>query len=1081
MQSFSCSKQKYSTNIEESQTFRSLKLIALLMFICIMNSNATEKPGERSIVYLKNINFHPEIVNLTNTGTEHLFTEMNAFQFQVRGKVTDQNGNPLVGVSVSLKGDQGVGTTTDENGDYSLSLQSGRGVLVFSSVGFDDLEVNIGNKTVVNAQLAGNTVSLDQVVVTALGIKQDRRTLTYATQQVETEALSKAKSSNLINSLEGKVAGLEISETGAGVGSASRVKLRGNRSINGDSQPLYVIDGVPVLGSPEFLSSENIASINVLKGANAAALYGSDAQNGAIIITTKTGTSSGIKVALNNTFMLRQADLSMPFQNEYGQGLNGNFEKNSGYSWGPKMDGQMVETWSHDPARAGETYAYLPQPDNVKDIFQNGYNISNNIQATMGGESTNAFFSATSTEAQDILPNNKMQQNNVLIKVNSKLSSKFQLETKLSYTRSKIKGILRQSTNNFNPIQQIYNIPRSIRTVDAEKYEFLGNSGLMEQDFWAPGFSSTAENPYWALNRNLLDQTSDRITALTSLTYHFTKELSLMARVSYDDINQFTEQFDYNGTFVRAEQGRYYLTRDKRYEFNSDFLATYDKNLSADWHFNVNVGGNLKKQLLGQNFTSNTGPALLAPNLFTLSNSNFPVTSDDPGALINIQSLYAFGQIDWRNAIFLSLTGRNDWSSTLPENARSYFYPSTGLSVVLSDLIPSFPKFFNYAKIRGSWSQVGNGAQAFMLQRTAKFSPGGATGFLSLNSILPNKDLKPEKTRSTELGFDFRALNNRIGLDFTWFKTNTVDQLFTIALPVASGASSFYTNGGNVQNVGEEIVLNTVPIQGKDFKWDLDFNFSHVKNTVISISDQRPRVIISSNFAANYVVQQGLEFGDIFTIGFLRDDQGRVIVNDNGLPQVSNSQDFNVGNYTPDWTGAISSSMSYKNWSLSFLITHRQGGIVESFTRASLDFLGLTENTLQGRDGGLIFGDNIFGQYTAVTADGQPNHIATNAQDLWSIIGNVSLPVGEVYALDATNTRLKELILGYELPFSLTRNLHLSRIRFSLVGRNLFFISRAVKGLDPDILTGTSTASEGFSTYPPPTTRSYGINLNIEF
>lgn len=998
----------------------------------------------------------------------------------VSGTVTDaETKRPLTGVSIQVRGTS-TGAITDAGGNFSLEVPPGA-VLIISSIGYNTQEISVNGRSLINIALSASATSLRQLVVTALGLTQQKRTLSYSTQTVDAKPLTEARSTNFINSLEGKVPGLQISESGAGLGAPSRVTLRGNRSISGGNEPLYVIDGVPVLGSPQSLNADNIASITVLPGANAAALYGSAAANGVIVITTKKGTAQGVKVFLNNTFMFRQADLGIPFQNEYGQGANGVYSSGSGYSWGPKMTGQMVPTWSLNPAKAGQTYPLLPQPNNVDDIFQTGFNLSNNLQASIGGENTQAFFSTTSTEGKDILPQNTLQQNNAMVRVTSHLSKRFILDSKLEYTKETINGVLRQSTNNFNPIQQIYDIPRNVRTQDAKDYEFMGPNGVMVQDFWAPGFSSTAENPYWVLDRNLYNQDIDRITGLASLTYKFSDALNLMGRVSYDGINETDKQEDYSGTLVRALQGRYYLTDSKQYEFNADFLLSYNKQLSTDWHLDAHFGGNIEKQLLNANFMANTGPALLAPNLFTLSNANFPVVSDNPGSPINVQSLYALAELGWKDAAYLTLSGRNDWSSTLPVNSRSYFYPSVGLSVIVSDLIPSFPKIFNVAKVRGSWAQVGNGAQPFMLQRTASFSPGGNNGFLSLSSTLPNKTLKPEESKSLETGFDVEILNSRLGLHFTYYNTNTINQLFTIALPVASGASSFYTNGGNVQNRGEEITLNTVPIQDKNFNWHLNFSFSHLKNTVLSISDQRPKVVIASNFASQYVVQQGLEFGDIFTIGFLRDSLGRVIVNTNGLPQVTNSQSFNVGSYTPDWTGDISSTFNYKSWSLSFVISHRQGGIVESFTQASLDYLGLSKNTLQGRDGGLIFGQNIFKQYTAVTPDGKPNSIPITAQQLWTDVGNISLPVGEVYAQNATYTRLRELIIGYTLPQTFVNRLHLSSVGVSLVGRNLFFISRATPGLDPDMMAGTGMSDMGFSSYPPPTTRSFGANLNIGF
>lgn len=1000
----------------------------------------------------------------------------------VHGKVVNEKGEPLEGVSVTVKGTQ-TGTVTGTNGAYSFTVPDQKVILVFSYVGFAQQEVALSGRTTINVTLTVLADNMEQVVVTALGIKQSKRSLSYITQSVNAESLTQARDLNMMNSLQGKVAGLNISSSGSGVGAPARVTLRGNRSISGDSQPLYIIDGVPVMGYPQYLTADNIATMDVMKGANAAALYGSDAQNGAIIITTKKGQGSGVKVWLNSSVMAEQADLNIPFQNEYGQGNNGDYQKGSIYSWGAKMDGQTVGSWTLDPARAGETYAMTPQPNNITDLFRTGLTYSNNLQASIGGNNTQAFFSATSTEGKGILPNNKLLRNNALVRVTSELSKRLTLDVKLSYTMQNTDNPTRQSDNNFNPMQQIYNMARNIRTEDAVKFEYPNAQGLMQQDFWSPGTASTAENPYWVLKRNLIYSRLGQINGLVSLTYKINDQFSLMARTAYDRLDEKIEQKDYNSTFVRAVYGRYTVTKSDQYAFNSDFLLSYKNKFGKDWDLNANAGGNIKK-IGNSSLSSNTGDALSVPNFFTLSNTVLPVTSYDPGASINIQSLYAFAKLGWRRAIFLDVTGRNDWSSTLPAASRSYFYPSVGLSAIVSDLIPNFPKAINYAQLRASWAQVGSSASAFMLQRNATFSAGGTNGFLLLSSVLPNANLKPEQTKSLETGIDIRFLEGRLGLDFTYYKTNTFNQLFTVALPVGSGASSFYTNGGNIQNKGIEIVLTTVPVQTGKFKWTFDVNFSRLRNKVISISDERPKVIVSgpaSQYFADYVVKQGERFGEMYTAGFLRDDKGNVIVGANGVPKVDTRREFNIGAYTPDWMGAISTSVSYKNLSLSAVIDRRQGGVVGSFTQANLVFMGLTEETLQGRDGGLVFGQNIFQQYAAVKEDGTPNDIPVNAETLWRVVGNPSVPVGEAFARDATNTRFREVILAYSFPTSLVRSLRLSNIKLSVVGRNLFFISRATPGLDPDILAGTQTSAEGFSSYPPPTVRSFGVNLKIGF
>src|SRR6185437_13960917 len=952
---------------------------------------------------------------------------------EIHGRVLDEKGNPLQNASVTIKGTNN-GVITNSNGDFIIDVPDNKTVLVISFTGYRSQEIPTGLRTAINVTLLREDNSLNAVVVTALGITQEKRTLSYATQSVSSVQMTEARELNVINSLEGKVAGLNISQTGSGVGAPSRVTLRGNRSISGDSQPLYVIDGVPTLGSPEDLDPDDFASIDVLKGANAAALYGSDAQNGAIVITTKKGGKPNeVHVSLNNTVMFQQADLGIDFQNEYGQGTGGLYQSGAIYSWGPEMTGQAVANWTLNPARAGETYPLTPQPNNVNNFFQTGYTLSHNLQASLGGKNTQTFFSTTSTEARGIVPNNNLLRNSALVRMTGNFSDKFTFDAKISYTRQKTDNPTPQSDNNFNPMQQIYTMPRNIRNQDAEKFEFPSSNGVMQQDFWSPGTASTAENPYWVINRNISNDEQNRVTGLVSLKYDFTNALSLMVRAAYDRIGDSYEQKDYDGTLVRALYGRYTKTISNSYIFNSDFLLSYKKRFNEDWAFDVHAGGNSKK-LGNESLSSNTGTALLIPNFFSMSNTNLPITTFNPGSPINIQSLYAFGNFGWRNAVYLNITGRNDWSSTLPSNSRSYFYPSAGISAILSKLIPSFPKLFSFAKVRASWAKVGSSAPAFMLQRTATFASGGTNGFLSLSGVLPNTNLKPEQTKSFESGFNVGFLNGRLGLDFTYFKTNTVDQLFTIALPVGSGATSFFTNGGDIQNKGIEIVLNTTPIQTKNVIWNLGFNFSHLKNTVVSISDQRPKIIISTSgdqYFSDYVVQQGKNFGDMYTVGFVRDSLGRVIVGSNGVPRISNQRNFDIGSYTPDWTGSFVSSVSYKSVSLSVVIDHRQGGVVGSFTEANLDFWGDTKRTLQGRDGGLIFGKNFFKNYTAVNADGTPNTTPVNAETFWRAVGNPSVPVGEVFAEDATNTRLREIILGYTLPRSIVNRLHLANVKVS--------------------------------------------------
>ena len=1019
--------------------------------------------------------------NVANFSQEAVSSQKPLILFDdniVSGLVTDDGGTGLSGVSITLKGTS-LGTTTDTEGKYKIAAPS-NGVLSFTYVGYETQEVPVNNKTTINVRLLATMGKLNEVVVTALGIKRETKSLTYSTQNVSVKQLTEARELNIMNSLEGKVAGLSINNSGTGLGADARVILRGNRSISGDSQPLYVIDGVPIRGNPSNLSLDNIASLSVLKGPNAAALYGSAAQNGAIIIETKKGQAGAVHISLNNTYMLLDPDLTIPFQNVYGQGSGGVYQKTSEFAWGSKMEGQMVSNWSLDPAQAGTQYAYTPQPGNKDGIYQNGSNFSSSLFASVGGEKTQTAFSYTLSKAKGIFPGNQLQRHNLSLRVTNKLSSRLSLDSKIDYMRQQIDNQLAEGESNFNPNRQIYTMPSNIHREDAAHFDFVDATGRLRQNYWNPT-TTTGSNPYWMLNRNPNKFTLERVIALTSLTYDISDAFKLMVRGSYDGANGSNEEKLYNDTYVRAPDGRYTVGKNSAYQLNGDFLLSYKTQLAKNLTANANAGGSVQKKR-NNSVSSNTGLSMIIPNFFTLANTNLPVTSNDPGLSSDIQSLYAFANVAWKNAVFLDVTARNDWGSTLPENNRSYFYPSVGLSAVLSDLIPSFPQFISFAKLRGSWAEVGNSAPPYMLERTASFRAGGNFGFLTLNSTLPNPDLRPEKTKSTELGLDIRFFKGRLGFDITTYKTNTVDQLFTIALPVGSGAAQYFTNGGDVQNKGVEVLLTATPIQSKSFTWDASFNFAANRNKVIKISDERPRIVVGNDpYVREFVIEQGQPYGQIYSKGWMKDANGNVIIGTNGMPKITAGRTVQIANFNPDWMGGISNTFTYKDFSLSFLIEHRQGGSVVSMTNAILYGAGLTEATLQGRDGGLIFGDNFFSNLKAAREDGSKNTIPVNAETFWLGVGGRNTPVGEAFVSSATNTRFRELTLGYSLPKKVFGKSPIAGIKLSIVGRNLFYIHRAAPDLDTDFMQGTTPDSEGFQSFAPPTTRSYGLNLKVDF
>ncbi|MEX1062235.1 MAG: SusC/RagA family TonB-linked outer membrane protein [Balneolaceae bacterium] len=1001
----------------------------------------------------------------------------NTYAQTITGTVTDASTEAtLPGVNIVVQGTS-IGTVTDADGAFSLEVPSLEETLEVSYIGYSTLEIPIEGRTTIDVELQAQVLTGEEMIVTAFGLQREQRSLSYSTQGVRAEELSQAREINPINALRGRVAGITITEGVSGLGSESRVVLRGNRSIAGDSQPLYVIDGVPTSGNPQNLNPDNIASIDVMKGPNAAALYGSAAQNGVIIIETRRGHAGMSNVSFSSTFMMQDQSIPYNFQNEYGQGSSGQYDENSEFSWGPRMEGQMVDHWSLDPDDADRQYAFLPQPDARSDIYQTGYNLSNYLTATLGGENIQGAFSFSRTDAEGVLPGNMLGRNNLSVRVTSQLAERLSADTKLEYMQQDLDGGFR-TEGRFNPWRHAMRMPSNIQTEDARNYDFIDQNGNLRQNYWTPG-ASIGANPYWVMNRVLAETSEERVTALASLTYDFREDLSLMVRGSYDGMSDNTDRSYYNDNYGTAPLGQYAVLLGESSTVNGDFLLSYTETVATDWTLDANFGGSIE-QRRNRGLTTTTGAALLEPNLFSLSNTERPEVNENQGSPVDKQSLYAFGQLGWRDAVYLDVTGRNDWSSTLPPESRSYFYPSVGLSVILSDLIPDFPDLFTFAKLRASWARVGNDAPYGSLIREASFEAGGAGGLITFSDVVPAEDLKPEQTDGYELGMDLRFFEGRLGLDATFYQTNTINQLFAINLPPGSGASSFFTNGGDVQNRGVEFLLSGTPVQTINFMWNMDINFSANRNMVVRINDERPRVVRSSSFLREFVIEEGEPYGNIYSRGFERDDQGRVIVGDNGQPLVTPGQSVLVGNSEPDWRGGISNSFTYRNFNARFLIDHTQGGIIVSNALAILAGDGTLDQTLEGREGGIVFGENFFAHETAVREDGTPNDIEITSETFWRNFGGRNQPAGELFTEDATYTRLREVAVGYSLPQNVLSALPFSDVQVSLVGRNLFYLYRASDNLDPDFTNGTDPTAEGSQDWTPPTTSSYGINIRFD-
>lgn len=1012
-------------------------------------------------------------------GTHNLLAQSKT----VTGTVTDAaDGSPLPGVNVLEQGTTN-GTQTDFDGNYAIDVEEGS-VLLFSYLGMSSQSVTVGSSNTVDVAMSEDASQLDEVVVTALGITRKKKSLTYAAEIVSTGELATARNVNVLEGLSGKVSGIAITRTGGGVGADAKVLLRGNRSINGNSQPLYVVDGVTMGGDISNISPDDIESMTVLKGANAAALYGSRANNGVIVVNTKLGRAGGkpFAVDVNTTFFSASPIYLNNFQNEYGQGFDGVYASGANRSWGPRLDGSVVQHWTNNPAFT-QTTAYIANPANkTGDFFRTGHNSTTNIGVTTNSEHTNAYFSYTYTNAGGIVPGNDLESNNLNIRVKTKLSDKFTFDSKLNYIRDDTNYFLYGGEGYENPIRALYKVPTNIASSDAQQYEFTDAEGLVKQHFWTPN-NNAPGNPYWNLANIGNDLVEERVIGLLSLNYQITPELSALVRTSLDRFNSTREDKWHTDSYIIADNGWFRSINNKGFEWNTDFLLNYNKNFGENFSVNANVGANLRKNQV-ERLTVNPARenGLNVPNLFSLGNTSV-IGANESFSQREVHSLYGTATFGYKDAIFLDVTGRNDWSSTLTKENRSFFYPSVGLTVVASDLM-QVPDWISLLKLRGSWAEVGNDTDPFQTVRAANITGGGNNGFLQLATTIPAANLLPESTTSTEIGVDARFFSGRLGVDFTYYKSNSVDQLFAVSLPIASGATNLFVNGADVQNSGVELTLTGSPIRTQDFSWDVTFNFAKNESEVLEISDElglEELNIAGASFLKQFKLVKGRPWGDIYSRGFARDDQGRVIVGADGIPTVTSGIDVQVANFNPDWLGGIRNTFTYKNLSLSFLIDIRSGGSIVNNTNAIMFADGQTEETLDGRDGGLIFGENFFPGETAVQVDGSPNTVPTNAERMWSALGGRNAPVGEAFVSDASNTRLRELILGYSLPSSIIDKTPFSHVTMSLIGRNLFFFSNKAGNVDPEVFSNTNVQEEGTEAFGPPTQRDIGVNLKFGF
>jgi TonB-linked SusC/RagA family outer membrane protein len=816
------------------------------------------------------------------------------------------------------------------------------------------------------------------------------------------------------------------------------------------------------------MNPDDIESITVLKGPNAVALYGARANNGAIVVTTRKGTiKKGIGVEFNTNMSMDKALILTRYQHVYGQGIGGIYIPTSEQGWGPKMEGQMVDHWSPDPNFAGPAqYAFSPH-NNFEDFFQTGYNIANTLALTAGNEKVRSLFSYTNTISQGIVEHNNLRRNNFNLRIDGNLTDKFSFDTKLTYFSQRVDNRLATGDDYNNPMRAIYRQPSNISLEQAKDFEYLDNAGIPLQHYWNPGTNQGGENVYWMLNRTIRDEKRDRIIGMGSLRYQFTDNLSLMVRFSFDKIFDNESYKQYYDTYNIASDGNLRLINQVYTELNNDFILNYKNSIGEILSIDVSFGGNM---LFQKNEALNTRTdRLLKPNLFVITNTS-QIQSNQDGSEKRVNSLYGFATIGIKNFLFLEVTVRNDWSSTLPKENWSYFYPSVGLTWIVTDMLKNPPSFLTFTKVRASYAEVGNDTDPYAINKTYVFDPGGNHGYVHRKGTLPAENLEPENTKSTELGFDVKLFHNRLGVDFTWYKSNTFNQLLLVPMPDPSGYKERFINAGNMQNQGVEIIVNVTPVRIGDFSWDIMANYAKNVSLCIELTDDLDQYVTRGrSWLTTHRIVEGEPFDQIYTKGFERNETGRVMINDMGLPLTSPGKLMPMGHSNPDWTGGLSNRFNYQGFNLSVLIDTKMGGDVFSYTEALLTYEGYSEATLEGRDGFVVDG--------VLESDGSENRIETTAEAYWQWVGGRNWGVGELYRYDASYVRVREVLLGYSFRLNSTV---IQGIDLALYGRNLGFLYNASGVIDPGMAVGIGN-SQGIEAFSLPTSRTFGFNARFKF
>jgi TonB-linked SusC/RagA family outer membrane protein len=1026
----------------------------------------------------------------------------------ITGTVLDEQGQPLPGVNIALKGTL-TGTLTTAKGTFTFAPNrtlTTKDVLVFSFVGFQNTEITYAGQTTLNVQLKPSDQTLNEVVITALGIRREEKTLGYAASTVNENAVKDAKSNNWVNTLSGKVAGLNIQGTGAGPMGSSRITLRGESSLNLDNnQALIVVDGVPVsskitgTGYTSHLSADSpidygstvsdlnpddIEKITVLKGPGATALYGSRAAGGALIITTKSGVRKdrGIGLTYNTNFNIEQVNRWPDYQYEYGEGrtdlyysyldspdgINTSTTAAAGRAFGPKFNGQSYFQYNpNDPlGKSTERTPWRPYDDYIKGFFQTGQTYSNSLSFEGGGENGSARLSITHLKNTWIIPNTGFERLNAALSVTQKLSDKLRISGKVNYTNKKSENLPAAGYNNQSLMYFL--IIGTAPNVDHNWYQPYWQPGLVGVQQKNP-FNPGPDNPYLDMYEMLNKMNKNGVIGNLTANYSIAKNLDLQVRTGLDMSFEFRSQ-QRPFSMTKFPRGMYREQNVFSYESNTDFLLTYKADLGRQLNLSASGGGNAMRQ--SYDFAGLYADQLAQPGIYQISNSLNQPVADPQKTKKAINSLYAATQLSFDEKIFLDITGRNDWSSTLPYQNNSFFYPSVSTSFLLNELLP-LPTFVSFSKARASWAQVGNDTRPY---QTAKYYDTIYGNNFTNSGTLFNANLKPEITSSYEFGVDIRLFQNRLGLDAAYYNNRSRNQILAIPLDPVSGYGSALINAGLINSKGVEIKLTGKPIVTPNFSWNTTViwsrNRSYVRELAPGITNQ---VIYNHGGNVTIEAREGGRMGDMYGKGFLRSPDGQIVYSSVGLPATLDPVTRRWGNAFADWKGSLMNEFQYQGVRLSILLDGQKGGSMYSQTNHKNNTLGKTNITLPGRDGGII-GDGVVQQ-----PDGsfKPNTVKVSAAsyyDNYYQIGNA-----EVNIFDATFLKIREVRLEFNLPVTILKRVGIRQTSVAFFGRDLFNFTK-FPGFDPEggnLNSGTLTPGVELTQFP--STRTMGANLTFKF